>query len=56
MDRTQLPYSGGSAVIRGIREQLLNRRIHSDEPILSVAQIRQLINTIFWSSLRTEEG
>ncbi len=56
MDRTHLPYSDRSAVIRGIRQQLLDRHIRSDEPILSVAQIRHLINTIFWASLATEEG
>ena len=56
MDRTHLPYSDRNAVIHGIRQQLLIRRIRSDEPILSVRQICQLINTVFWASLATEEG
>jgi hypothetical protein len=56
VDRTHLPYSDRSAVIRGIRDQLLSRRIQSDEPVPSVTQICQLINTIFWASLATEEG
>ena len=56
MDRTHLPYSDRSAVICGIRQQLLARNIQQDEPILTVAQISHLINVIFWASLATEEG
>lgn len=43
-------------MIRGIRQQLMDRRNPSDESIPSVRQISQLINTIFWASLATEEG
>ena len=56
MDRTHLPYSDRSAVIRAIHQQLLNRRVLPDESVLSVTQIRHLINTIFWASLTTEEA
>lgn len=56
MDRTKLPYSDRSAVIRNIHQQLQDRSMQQDEPILSVAQICRLINVIFWASLATEEG
>ena len=56
MNRTQQPYSDRSSVIRGIRQQLLDRNALTDNHTLSIAQIRQLVNTIFWASLATEEG
>lgn len=56
MDHTRIPYSCRSAVIRGIHRQLQSRRIGPDPPLLSPTQLCQLINTVFWASLATEEG
>jgi hypothetical protein len=56
MDRTHLPYSDRSAEIVGIRQQLLRRGIRPGKLRLSVKQVRQLVNTVFWASLATEEG
>jgi hypothetical protein len=56
MDRTRQPYSDRSPVIRGIHRQLVSRSLQPDHQTLSVAAIRQLINTVFWASLATEEG
>lgn len=54
--RNHLPYSAESPVIREIHSRLSDDVCQSGSSSLSAEQISQLINTVFWASLATEEG